>query len=291
MYSALPSRLLATIVSLASYWKRGKARILGIHELGIVHSNWSNGYYHWLTESLPRSYELHKNFPNATIALPSISYARYVESLNAIGITEIAFFPDEKNLDVENPILSKCPRKFATTAPEILRNLVEEIKRNLHTQVCSAPSRIVCVSRRKARGRRLLNEAALLDRLRGREVIDVCLEDLSFRDQVELMSQTKVLIGMHGAGLTNLMFMPAGGTVIEILPRRNGIFDYNQMRNSFRHDACFLRLAAAFDIQHYAIISGHDAPFFKKTHMANILLSEADIQEIADLAFSNLDNR
>jgi hypothetical protein len=287
MYSALPSRLFVAVVSIASYWKRGKARIERAEEIGIVHSNWSNGYYHWLTESLPRSYQLHQQFPDATIALPTISYKKYVESLNSIGITQIAFFPDEKNLEVENPILSKCPRKFATTEPAILKEIVEKIKENLSIPQCNLPDLVVYVSRRKARGRKILNEDALLARLNGLAVVNVCLEDFTFRDQVALMSRTKVLVGMHGAGLTNLMFMPAGSSVIEILPRRNGIFDYNKMRNSFRHDACFLRLAAAFNVLHHGIICDHDALFFKKTHMANIQLSEIDLRRIVDFLSSS----
>jgi len=36
------------------------------------------------------------------------------------------------------------------------------------------------------------------------------------RCQIELFSQASVIIGRHGAGLTNMMFMPAGGLVLEI---------------------------------------------------------------------------
>lgn len=42
--------------------------------------------------------------------------------------------------------------------------------------------------------------------------------ELPVRDQVDLFSSTRVLIGQHGAGLTNMVFMKPGGIVVEIQP-------------------------------------------------------------------------
>ena len=39
----------------------------------------------------------------------------------------------------------------------------------------------------------------------------------TFKDQLELFSQAKVIAGVTGSGLTNAAFMPPGGTVIEIV--------------------------------------------------------------------------
>lgn len=42
--------------------------------------------------------------------------------------------------------------------------------------------------------------------------------EMGIREQVQLVSETSVLIGQHGAGLANMVFMPPGGVVIEIHP-------------------------------------------------------------------------
>lgn len=44
----------------------------------------------------------------------------------------------------------------------------------------------------------------------------VLMEELAFDAQVRLMSETAVLLAPHGAGLTNMMFCPAGSQVVEI---------------------------------------------------------------------------
>lgn len=41
---------------------------------------------------------------------------------------------------------------------------------------------------------------------------------MSFQEQVSAMRNTTVLIGVHGAGLTNLLFLPDRAAIVEILP-------------------------------------------------------------------------
>jgi hypothetical protein len=49
---------------------------------------------------------------------------------------------------------------------------------------------------------------------RGVEIVD--FSNLNLKERQNLLSKTKVLIGQYGAGLTNMLFMPSGGYVIEI---------------------------------------------------------------------------
>jgi capsular polysaccharide biosynthesis protein len=42
------------------------------------------------------------------------------------------------------------------------------------------------------------------------------MEQLSFAAQAALMAETAVLLAPHGAGLTNMIFAPAGAQVLEI---------------------------------------------------------------------------
>jgi capsular polysaccharide biosynthesis protein len=73
------------------------------------------------------------------------------------------------------------------------------------------------------------------------------MEDLSFIRQIELMQGTKVLLGAHGAGLTNMLFMPAGSVVVEI--RKEGD----------SHNNCFYSLASALGHRYYYAIAKSSA--------------------------------
>ncbi|MDC0342840.1 glycosyltransferase family 61 protein [Alphaproteobacteria bacterium] len=46
----------------------------------------------------------------------------------------------------------------------------------------------------------------------------ISFEDYSFIDQIKIMHSCKILLGLHGAGFTNMVFMQPGCSVIDILP-------------------------------------------------------------------------
>ena len=41
-------------------------------------------------------------------------------------------------------------------------------------------------------------------------------EDFSFAEQVKIAFNSKVLVSLHGAGLTNMLFMDKGNYVVEL---------------------------------------------------------------------------
>ena len=54
-------------------------------------------------------------------------------------------------------------------------------------------------------------------------------EDLSYADQLRRVRDTTILVGLHGAGLTHLMFLPAEAVVVEVKPRDFGSFLFRNM--------------------------------------------------------------
>ena len=71
--------------------------------------------------------------------------------------------------------------------------------------------------------RKIKNEKEILEALREAfkddKVEKVVLESMKMKNQIELISQTDILIGMHGAGLTHILFLPVTSGVIELLPK------------------------------------------------------------------------
>lgn len=253
-------------ISRASLILRGKTRLSGDRPIGTVHSQWSAGYYHWITESLPRALVLKDRHPSCSILLPQYKPTFHRESLQLMGLGQAETFPG-KNIVADKICLTSCPKAYGTTSPKLLKKM----RALFALQQQAAPAdKLVYISREKARGRRVVNEKEVRELLARAGAEIVVAEDLSFAQQVSLFARTRLLIGIHGAGLTNMVFMPEGGAVIELLPTRNGIFDLRPNTLSIRHDPCYVRLAAAMGHHYQFIENPHDVPFWKRTSLANI---------------------
>jgi hypothetical protein len=90
------------------------------------------------------------------------------------------------------------------------------------TTTTEPPSKIRIAMLFRSGQRVVLNEAEVMQGLRdafpSAEVFEYRPDDMTFEGQVSAMRNSTVLIGVHGAGLTNLMFLPSGASVVEILP-------------------------------------------------------------------------
>jgi len=83
----------------------------------------------------------------------------------------------------------------------------------------NAADRRIFISRSGASRRRLVNEDEVFATLLPYGFEQVCMETLAFDEQVELMSRSEIVLGAHGAGMTNLLFCPPAADLIEILDR------------------------------------------------------------------------
>lgn len=261
------------LISFASIFKRGFTQVDSkIREIAIIHSPWTAGYYHWVTESIPRTIAALKSEKNIEIILPDKKfYSRYEQTLHLIGVRNIEYFPNGKNIIINSPILTTCPDQFGTTDPEIIREIRSLYWKALNIQTSSSNNRVY-VSRKLARGRKVINEDEVIQALSELGFECIVFEDYCFSDQVKLMSATKFLVGIHGAGLTNMIFMPPKGNIIELMPCKNGIYDFNLVRMSLRHDPCYLRLASALDHDYVFQQCSPKIRKFESTHMADIFV-------------------
>ena len=80
----------------------------------------------------------------------------------------------------------------------------------------------------------VLNEKDLLGLLEGFEVFDPGQH--SFAKQIKMFSEAEMIVGAHGAGLTNLLFAPEGCRVLELFPGMGGTPAYFCLANALNHD-------------------------------------------------------
>ncbi len=88
-------------------------------------------------------------------------------------------------------------------------------------QGAAAPSKLY-ISRADAEGRRVVNEAALLALLAPLGYRMVTLGGLKVAEQAALFARASHVVGLHGAGLANFAFAPAGAQLVEIFPDSYG---------------------------------------------------------------------
>jgi capsular polysaccharide biosynthesis protein len=84
------------------------------------------------------------------------------------------------------------------------------------------------VVQHKRISRQIGNEPLLLERLRSDPKVQVTVVEFSrysYKEQLQLVAQHDVLIGMHGAGMTHLLWLPPWAGVVELWPRTSTRLD------------------------------------------------------------------
>jgi tetratricopeptide (TPR) repeat protein len=77
----------------------------------------------------------------------------------------------------------------------------------------------IYISRRKNSRRPLQNEVAVEMMLQKLGFQIVFMEDEPLEKQIAIVSDAKVIVAPHGAGLTNILFAPAGRILVELIPQ------------------------------------------------------------------------
>lgn len=199
----------------------------------------SLNYYHWFTECLPRLLMAEKFIKGHQLILPEKfkDFSFVKDSLDYLGI-ETYYFDPFVNIKISQLILTSEIGRMAEYQKELLFKLKEKFNLN---EVPIEPKRKIFIARKPAKARNILNEKELFDVLRQFDIEIHYFDDYSLSIQIDLMKETHTLIGIHGAGLTNMLFMPSGGNVLEF---RNGI-DGGASTN------CYFNLASELGLNYF----------------------------------------
>lgn len=211
----------------------------------------TGGYYHWITEICPRLW-LANEFIDSSIPLlvPEYFFEKwgfsnsFFEPFNRkiikfkenelVNISKLIFIGQTGGVFNFQPI-------SIHSSTLLLKNHYLNKNKNL-----TKPLNKIYISRNKSRKRTIINEDELLPILNEHGFKVIHTEDLEIQQQIELFSQTSHLLSIHGAGLTNLVFMPPNSKVIEIRHE-----EINHMLN------CFHTLAHTFNIDYYYIFGNN----------------------------------
>lgn len=169
-----------------------------------------HNHSHWLTAHLPKLLLLRERGELDDLLLPKRRTQVMDASMRALGIDPDACI----EVDTRFPLAVDELTLVQTDRFDPLH--MNAVRDAFATGDGDRADRKVLISRSASRGRRLLNEDRLWAMLEPRGFERVRMEDLDFTAQVELMQQTRILLAPHGAGLTNMIFCPPGGHVVEM---------------------------------------------------------------------------
>jgi Glycosyltransferase 61 len=179
----------------------------------------AEGFYHFLIEALPRLWLARAHLPQVRHFLVNGSRGSFQEKwlvragldpARLVWMDGLAHYRCEQLLFTNYLMRDYQPTPWILSA---LRSLLDAVPPDFPGR------RRLWLSRADAHSRQPAWESALLARLAGFE--RVTLSGLAPAEQIALMRDAAVVVGPHGAGLSNLVFCAPGTKVIELFPDAN----------------------------------------------------------------------
>ncbi|WP_242918161.1 glycosyltransferase family 61 protein [Pontibacter liquoris] len=179
----------------------------------VLHLPWAEkNNYHWFFDCLPRLYFLllQVSEPLHIIMrrdLPDYQLQTLQFILRDHPNAQVVFIGKHEKWELAEFILPSFVANSQSgflPAP-IAAWLRDKVWQGYHVQPGSRKRRLY-ISRAAAKTRRLLNELELLALLARYGFDVVRAEELSYQQQVQLFFEAEVVIGPHGAGMTNVLF-------------------------------------------------------------------------------------
>ena len=172
----------------------------------------SSAFGHWLMEDLPLTIFAMNLDPNAPIIVAS-NPPKYVKDFLKLAGREVLYL--DGPVQVSSLLIIQKNQDSGWPHPKDLATL-NSFKPLASTETSKSPFRKVYASRRGARrspGNEELIESLFIEH--GYEVHN--LEKFDLKAEVHLMKETLILAGVHGSAHVNNIWMPSGGTLVDIV--------------------------------------------------------------------------
>lgn len=240
---------------------------------------WHSNYYHWITQCVPAMYWACRtgDIARTVFALPKLAeWQEQALSLARLSRIERYAVDSQQQYEVGRLAYTTITQGATTYRPSQACVEVFQTMRS-RAEIISGPfHEVIYVSREDVAARKMTNEAELCDRLQLEGVQIVVPGRYSVEEQINMFANAKIIIGPHGAGLTNIAFCKPGAILYEFMSSRNP-------------NPCFANLAQSMGIDYYAEAFPHDTTMPEsESWTANITEVLRTLRKLVDLSSKKL---
>lgn len=260
----IPSLLHHSVVNqyadsfLLKQWFHTSAVVKPTTTVAVVHNQFSAiNYFHWLIEALPRLLLIKDVDPNCYLLAPAPVPEFLAKTAALLGFSKLLPIDRNQLVKASRVLLPEATHLHGHQDPLLMQQVRMQLIKALGYPE-TTPHRRIYVSRSRQRMRKLVNEEALDSVLAHYSFEKVFFEELSFEEQVQTALEASIMMGVHGANLTNMLFMQPSTTVIELM-------------NEDHANLVYFRMASYLHITYYNVPC-RIADAEENTNNANILI-------------------
>jgi hypothetical protein len=218
--------------------------------IAVLATAGGEGYFHWLTDALPRLEIIRKTLPEGLVGIDKFVVNKGIpiinETLKLLGIPpdNLIFANSHLHIQAKNLIVPSLPGSTGDPPDWVIAFLRETFLKNKAS--ISLRTKLY-ISRSKANYRKVTNEEDVLECLSTFGFTPIWLEEHDLATQVALFANAEFIIAPHGAGLTNLIWCNPSTKVLEI-------FSPNYV------NVCFWAIANQVGMEYFYLIGDGEKP-------------------------------
>ena len=223
-----------------------KNNLSSIENIYIDKASWvidekSNRFFHWYTDTLSRIFniiDLTDEYP--VLISESLLENNYIKnSLDNLKINYLGYDLN-KLLNIETLLIASHTAPTGNYNKELIKIISKQLSIEDNNSLKNEYQNI-WISRNKGSYRRITNEKELSKVLKKFNFEIYYPENHTFKYNQNIFAKSKVIGGLHGAGLTNMMFMKKGGKVIEVRRKGDSINNcYFSLASDLEHDYYYI---------------------------------------------------
>ena len=173
--------------------------------LATITSTDIHGYFHWIFESLPRLKLLEEVIDEIDYLIVPFNLKKFqLDTLNHLGFSEgkLLKLKDGNHLQCDKLYVPSLPIGSASWS----KWACDFLRESFIPEDVAEPHRLIYISRNDALYRKIINEEEVEDYLQeiGFEILQ--MSELPFLEQVKICAEARIIVGPHGAGLSNTVF-------------------------------------------------------------------------------------